>query len=101
MAPAVLSMGEYMPDIDLFPVVVNGNNQAIFVPSDIKHGKFLHLVCRGKRNPQFRERGVIGFPYDVIPMVQWNLRIGVPPSKLDQPFPCNDVQTKTYYLNLR
>jgi hypothetical protein len=63
-------MGEHTPDIDLFPVVVNGNNQAIFVSSDIKDGEFLYLVCGGERDPQFCKRGVIGFSYNGIPMVQ-------------------------------
>ena len=88
-------MGERMPDIDLFPVVVNGDNQAVFVPSDIKHGKFFHLVCRGERDPQFRKSGVIGFPNDDIPMVQRNPRIGMLPSELGQPFSRDDMQTGT------
>ena len=91
MAPAVLRMGEHMPDIDLFPVVVNGNNQAIFVPSDIEHGKYFHLVCRGERDPQFRERGVISSPDYGIPLVQRNAGIGMLPSKLNQPFSRNDM----------
>jgi len=88
-------MGERMPDIDLFPVVVNGNNQSISVPRDVEHGKFLHLVCGGKRNPQFGERGVIGFPDDGVPMIQRNPRIGMLPSELDQPFSRYDMQTET------
>jgi hypothetical protein len=83
-----------MPDIDLFPVVVNGNNQAIFVPSDIKDGEFLDLVCGGECDPQFCKRGVIGYPYDGIPLVQLNPCIGVFLSKLGQPLSCNDMQTK-------
>jgi hypothetical protein len=35
-------MGKHMPDIDLFPVVVNGNNQAIFVPRDA-HSERMNL----------------------------------------------------------
>jgi hypothetical protein len=62
-------MGEHMPDIDLFTVVVNSNNQAIFVSPDVEHGKFSHLVCGGKRDPQFGERGIIGFTDDGMPMV--------------------------------
>ena len=69
MAPAVLRMGEHMTDIDLFPVVVNGNNQAIFVSRDVEHGKLFHLVCRGERDPQFGERRIIGFTDNGIPMV--------------------------------
>jgi hypothetical protein len=51
-------MGEHMMDIDLFPVVVNGNNQAIFVSRDVEHGKLFHLVCRRERDPQFGERRI-------------------------------------------
>jgi hypothetical protein len=69
MAPAVLRMGEHMPDIDLFAVVVNGNNQPIFVPRDIEDGKFSHLVCGGERDPQFGERGIGGFTDGGIPMI--------------------------------
>lgn len=69
MVPAVHRMREHVPDIDLFSVVVNRNNQAIFVPRDIEHGKFFHLVCGGERDPQFGERGIIGFTDDGIPMV--------------------------------
>ena len=94
MTPAVLRMGEHMPDIDLSTVVVNGNKQSKFVPRDVEHGKFFHLVCGGKRNPQFGERGVIGFPDDGIPVAQRNLGIGMPPSEIDQPFSRNDMQGK-------
>ena len=69
MVPTVLRMGKHMPDIDLFPVVVNGNNQAIFVPRDNEHGKLSYLVCGGERDPQFDIRGIIRFANDAIPMV--------------------------------
>ena len=62
-------MGEHMPDIDLFPVVVNSNYQAIFVPRDVEHGKFSHLVCGRERDPQFDKRGIIGFADNSIPVV--------------------------------
>ena len=101
MAPAVLRMGERMPDIDLFPVVVNGNNQSKFVPGDVEHGKFSRLVCSGECDPQFSERGVIRFPDDAIPMAQRNPRIRMLPSELDQPFSRDDMQTGTVYLDLR
>jgi hypothetical protein len=83
-----------MPDIDLFPVVVNGNNQSKFVPRDVEHGKFLHLVCGRKRNRQFGERGVIGFPDDGIPVAQRNPGIGMLLSEIDQPFSRNNMQGK-------
>ena len=69
MAPTVLRMGKHMPDIDLFPVVVYRNNQAIFVPREVEHGKFSHLVCGGERDPQFDKRGIVRFANDGIPMV--------------------------------
>ena len=69
MVPIVLRMGKHMPDINLFSVVVNGSNQAIFVPPDIEHGKFSYLVCGGKCNPQFDKRRIVRFANDRIPMV--------------------------------
>jgi hypothetical protein len=69
MAPTVFRMGEHMPDIDLFAVVVYGNNQAIFVSRDVEHGKFSHLVCGGERGSQFDERSIISLANDGIPMV--------------------------------
>jgi hypothetical protein len=54
-------MSKHMPDVDLFPVVVNGDNQAIFVSRDVEHSKFFHLVRGGERDPQFGERGIMGF----------------------------------------
>jgi|RhiMetdeSRZDD1v2_1073273.scaffolds.fasta_scaffold07100_1 hypothetical protein len=69
MAPTVLRMGKHMPDIDLFPVVMYGSNQAIFVPRDVEHGKFSYLVCGGERDPQFDKRGIVRFANDGIPMV--------------------------------
>jgi hypothetical protein len=62
-------MGEHMPDIDLFAVVVYGNEQAIFVPRDVEHGKFSYLVCGRERGLQFDERGIIGLTDDSVPMV--------------------------------
>ncbi len=58
-----------MPDIDLFPVVVNRSNQAIFITRDVEHGKFSYLVCGGKRDPQFHQRGIVRFANDGVPMV--------------------------------
>jgi hypothetical protein len=94
-------MGKHVPDIDLFSVVVNGNNQAIFVPRDVEHGKFSYLVCRGKCNPQFDKRRIVRFANDGIPMVQRNPRIGILPSELDQPSARDDMQTEAGYLDLR
>lgn len=94
MALAILRMGEHVPNVDLFPVVVNGNNQSKFVPRYIEHGKFSHLVCGGKGNPQFGERRVIGFPNDGIPVVKRNPRIGMLPGELDQPFSRDNMQTE-------
>jgi len=93
MAPAVLRMGEHVPYVDLFPVVMNGNNQSKFVPRYVEHGKFSHLVSGRKGNPQFGERSVIGFPDDGIPVAQRHPRIGMLPGKLDQPFSRDDMQT--------
>jgi hypothetical protein len=86
-------MGEHVPYIGLFPVVMNGNNQSKFVASYVEDGKFSHLVCGRKGNPQFGKRSVIGFADDGIPAAQRNPRIGMPAAKLDQPFSCNDMQT--------
>lgn len=69
MAPTVLRMGKHMPDIDLFPVVVNGNNQAIVVPRDVEYGKLSYLVCGGERYPQFDKRGIVRFANDGVPIV--------------------------------
>ena len=84
-------MGKHMPDIHHFPVIVNGGNQAVFVSSDIEHGKFFHLVCRGECDPQFRKGGVISFPDYGVPVVQRNTGIGMLLSKLDQPFSRDDM----------
>jgi hypothetical protein len=94
-------MGEHMPDIDLFPVKMNGDNQAIFISRDIENGKVFYLVRREKRDLQFRERGKIGFINDAIPMAQRNSRVGVLASELNQPFSRNDVHTRIIYLDLR
>jgi hypothetical protein len=83
MAPAVLRMGEHVPYVDLFAVVMNGNDQSKFVSRYVEHGKISHLVCGREGNPQVRKRGVIGFPDDAIPMVQRNPRVGMFPGKLD------------------
>jgi hypothetical protein len=61
-------MGKHMTDIDLFPVVVNGNNQAILVPRDVEHGKLSYLVCGGERDPQLDKRRVVRFANDGVPM---------------------------------
>lgn len=54
MASAVLRMGEHMPDIDLFPVVVNGNNQPPFV---LNTGDWTLLPKIGEPNGEAREKG--------------------------------------------
>lgn len=76
-----------MPDIDLFPVVMNDNNQTIFVTSDIEHGKFIHQVGGGERDFQIGKRNIIGFPDYGVPLIQRALCIRMPPGKFDQPFP--------------
>jgi hypothetical protein len=100
IATGVLCVREHMPDIDLFPVVVNGDNQSEFV-TDVKHGTFLYLVRERERDPQFDERGVVGFPDDAIPMAQRNPSIGMLPSELGQPFSRDDMQPRIWYLGLR
>jgi hypothetical protein len=62
-------MGKHMPDIDLFPVVVNSNYQAVFVSRDVEHGKFAHLVRGSERDPQFDKRGIVSFANNGIPAV--------------------------------
>ena len=69
MTLTVLRMGKHMPDVDLLPIIVNGNNQAIFVPCDIEHRKLSYLVCGGERDPQLDKRGIVRFANDTIPMV--------------------------------
>jgi hypothetical protein len=94
-------MGKHMPDIDLFSVVVNGNNQAIFVSRDVEHGKLSYLVYEGKRDPQIDKRCVVRFANDGKPMVQRNPCIGMFASELDQPSSRDDMHTETGYLILR
>jgi hypothetical protein len=48
-------MGEYVPDIHFLSVVVNGNNQTVFIPSDVEDREKSHLVCGGKCDPQVGE----------------------------------------------
>lgn len=93
MAPAVLRMGEHVPYVDLFAVVMNRNDQSKFVSRYVEHGKISHLVCGREGNPQFGKKGVIGFSDDAIPVVQRNPRIGMFPGKFDQPFSRDDMQT--------
>ena len=40
IVPDILSVGEHIPDIDFLSVIVDGDNQAIFIASDIEYGKF-------------------------------------------------------------
>ena len=69
MTLTVLRMGKHMPDVDLLPIIMNGNNQAILVPRDVKHGKLSYLICGGERDPQVDKRGVVRFTNDGVPMV--------------------------------
>ncbi len=90
-ASIVLSMSEYVPDVDLLPVVVNGCDQAELVASDVKDGEPIHLVCRRKRDPQSDERGVVGFPHHSEPMLQRGARRRVDPPEIHQPPSRDDV----------
>ena len=95
MTLIVLRMGKHMPDIDLFPVIVNGNNQAIFVSCDIENRRFSDLICGGKRDPQLGKRGIVRFANDSIPTIQGNPCIGMRAGELNQSFSRDDMQTKT------
>lgn len=93
VVPDILSVGEYMPDIDFLSVVVDGDNQAIFVASDIEYGEFFHQVGCGECHLQLSEGCVIGFSDDGVPPIQRVPRIRMFPGELDQPLPSNDVHT--------
>lgn len=80
-------MGEHVPDIDLFPVVMNGSNQTIFVTSNIEHGKFPHQVGSGERDFQICKRSIISMPDYGVPLIQRALCIRMLLRKFDQPFP--------------
>jgi hypothetical protein len=66
--PGCTPQGEHVPYVDFFPVVMNRNNQSKFIPRYVEDGKFSHLVCGRKGNPQFGKRSVIGSPDDGIPV---------------------------------
>jgi hypothetical protein len=76
-------MGEYVPYVDLFAVVMNSNDQSKFISRYVENRKMSHLVCGWEGNPELGKRGVIGFPDDAVPVIQRNPRIGMFPGKLD------------------
>lgn len=44
-------MGQHVPDVHLLSVVMNGNNQTVFIPSDVEDRELPHLVRGEKCDP--------------------------------------------------
>ena len=44
-------MGKHVSDVNLLSVVMNGNNQTVFIPSDVEDRELPHLVRGGKCDP--------------------------------------------------
>jgi len=92
-------VGEHIPDIDFLSVIVDGDNQTIFVASDIEYGKFPHQVGCWECYLQLNQGCEIGFSDNGGPPIQRVPSIRMFPGKLDQPLPRDDVHTDTISHN--
>jgi hypothetical protein len=67
MAKVVVSVGQYMTNIDLAPLIMNDRYKAIFVSTYIKNSKFFNLIRRTKCVPNLRKALEISMLTDRIP----------------------------------
>ena len=63
-------MGKHVSDVNLLSVVMNGNNQTVFIPSDVEDRELPDLVRGGKCDLQVGEGGIIGLPDNGKPVKQ-------------------------------
>jgi hypothetical protein len=45
-------VGQYVADVDFAPVEMDGGNQAVFVPTDVKHEEISNFVRRWEGGSQ-------------------------------------------------
>jgi hypothetical protein len=86
-------MGKYVPDVHFLSVVMNRNNQTVFIPSDIEGRELLDLVRGGKCDLQVGEGGVIGLPENGKPVKQRGSRSRMFVRELDQPPSGDDMHS--------
>ena len=86
-------MGQHVPDVHLLSIVMNGNNQTVFIPSDVEDRELPHLVRGGKCDPQVGEGGIIGFPDNGKPVKQRGPRSRMFVREFDQPPSGDDMHS--------
>ena len=74
-------MRQYMPYINLIPIVMDGGYQSVFVAANIEYRKFSHLVYRRKHSLDLGKRSKIGSRHNGIPDIQGGYRCPVPCAK--------------------
>jgi len=78
-------MGKHVSDVNLLSVVMNGNNQTVFIPSDVEDRELPDLVRGGKCDLQVGEGGIIGLPDNGKPVKQRGPRSRMFVREFDQP----------------
>lgn len=91
-------MGQYASNIDLFPVEMNGRNQAILVTANIEDDKTIHIICTREMLFQLAKSVVIRLADNVIPVFQRRLAIGILRNKLSDSLMCDDVHILLYLI---
>lgn len=85
-------MGKHVSDVNLLSVVMNGNNQTVFIPSDVEDRELPDLVRGGKCDLQVGEGGIIGLPDNGKPVKQRGPRSRMFVREFDQPPSGDDMR---------
>jgi hypothetical protein len=75
-------MGQHVPDVDFAPVEMEGRNQAVFVPTNVKHDDVSHFVRRWEGGSQGLETCKVVPLHDFVPPGKGTFAVGVLRPKL-------------------
>ena len=86
-------MGEDMPYVNFFPVVVDRRDESHLIPSNVENREFSNLVGVGKNRSHLLNIREIGVPHLIEPLNQAGCTIRVNFSEIVQSFTRNDVHS--------
>ncbi len=93
-------MRQYVPDIELIPIVMNGCDQPELVSPDVEDRKPIYLISRRKGPPQLGEGYIVGLPHNREPVLQRNPRVRMGSREVVEAL-ARDNMHKKHYLVMR
>lgn len=86
-------MSQYVPDINLPPIIMYGGDRSNLVTANIEDSESCHLIRVRKSLAQLREARKASFSHDRVPVRARGSSVRMPLCELIQTLPCDNMHS--------